>query len=456
MKAAAQPPSVPVSPSWTTPQILWRAICALWLCDLLFLAVLLAAGRVHMRAISTIGKDAAPSSIASQQIKTALADMDADAANELLADPTAAKEALNAYGKRRVEAATALISLARSMNHSDAEREPISNIQLTLGDYEALIQKARDLRETHNSSFIAAYNQGAALLDNTILAAADALDKTNLDELNAAYKGQRSKSGVLRTLVVVTAALLLAILVIIQLFLLRRTHRLVNVPLFAATLLVVFFAGYFVRALNSAENDLMRAKEDAFSSVHTLWRARAVAYAATADESRFLLDPAHRNELTESFFTKRDLLATLPPNVTFENEARLSGEGSRPGFSGYLADELNNITFPGEREAASDILKTFGNYLSIDARIRELEAHGGHRDAIALRMRNAPGQSDSAFGKFDDAVGRTLKINQDAFDVSVNDGLAALGNFDIKAAVVSAVVAMLGLTGLLQRIREYR
>jgi hypothetical protein len=456
MSTATLPPPIPVSRNWTTPQILWRAIWALWISNLLLLAALLFASRVHYTAISTIGNDSAPGIIASHQIKTALAGMDAGVTDELLTDPVTGREALNTYSKRRVEAATALIAAAQTISSGYAEREPIVHIQLALGDYEALIQRARDLREAHNPAFITAYNQAAELLDNTILPAADALDKAKLDDLNEAYTGQRSRSGVVRALVVVAAGLLLATLAVVQVFLLRRTHRVVNVPLFAASLLLLFFGTYSLRTLNSAEDDLRRAKEDAFTSIHALWQARAVAYAANSDEGRFLLDAAHRKELTESFLAKRNLLATLPPNVTFEDEARLSGGGSRPGFTGYLADELNNITFAGEREAATNVLKTLGNYLTVDARIRDLESHGSHRDAIALRVGNTPGRSDWDFAQFDGAVLRTLEINQDAFDASVKDGFALLKSFDIKATVFTVITVMLCMLGPLQRIREYR
>jgi hypothetical protein len=121
-----------------------------------------------------------------------------------------------------------------------------------------------------------------------------------------------------------------------------------------------------------------------------------------------------------------------------------------------MADELNNITFEGEGEAARETLIRFGRYVAIDSRIRDLEAHGSHRDAIELCTGTAVGQSDWAFNQFDDELGRTLKINQDAFDESVTAGFAALRNFDLKASIFAAILALLCLGGLLQRIREYR
>jgi hypothetical protein len=49
-----------------------------------------------------------------------------------------------------------------------------------------------------------------------------------------------------------------------------------------------------------------------------------------------------------------------------------------------------------------------------------------------------------------------LKINQDAFDVSIRNGFAVLQNLNLKAAGLAAILAILCLFGILQRIREYR
>ncbi|MBV9269366.1 MAG: hypothetical protein JO061_24570 [Acidobacteriaceae bacterium] len=443
------PAAVATKRTLTTPQILWRGLWALWAGDALLLGLVLSAGHVQHAAMKTIGQDSAPSIIASQQIKTALADMDANAANELIADPATAAASVQAYSKRRREAATALIAAAQNITYGEAERIPILRIQLELGTYEALIQRARDLHQEGDRTFISAYNQAAQLLDGTILPAADALDQANLKELDAAYSGQRYQSVTTRSLVAVGALIVLIALAVVQLFLFNRTHRLINIPIFTATLLLVVFTLLTLQELNSAARNLKRAKEDAFTSIHALWRARAVAYAANADESRFLLDPQHASERTQAFYNKRDLLAKLPAGATYDSV-------TPNDFTGYLADELNNITFRGEREAANETLTGFGRYVAVDGQIRDLERRGQHKQAVELCTGTAPGQSDWAFDQFDTALGRTLKINQDAFDASIAEGFGVLRYFDLKAGIFAGVIAVLCLFGLLQRIREYQ
>ena len=80
-------------------------------------------------------------------------------------------------------------------------------------------------------------------------------------------------------------------------------------------------------------------------------------------------------------------------------------------MKGYLADELNNITFAGELAAAEETLLKFLDYLKIDQQIRDLK---DERQAVDLCLGTQPGQSDWAFDQFDQALGKTIKINRDA------------------------------------------
>jgi hypothetical protein len=439
----------------TTPQILNRSLWAVWILDVILLVALLSGGRVHRAGLQTIGRDAAPSIITAQHIKSALADMDADAANELLGEGTQANDAVQAYENRRLEASKALIAAAQNVTYGDAEREPILRIQLGLGNYEARIQRTRDLRQEGNEGWIAAYGAAADLMDREILPAADALDQANLDALNRTYESQHGRSVASRGFIMATAFVLLIVLASVQLFITGRTHRLINIPLLLATCITVGMTYYGLRVLARAQNDLKVAREDAFTSIHALWRTRAVAYAANADESRYLLDRGNAAKHEQEFMTKRNALATLPDGATFQSI--MGAENTRTShFTGYLADELNNITFPGEREAALETLGDFAEYLRVDGQIRMLERGGHHKEAIALCTGTKPGQSNWNFEKFDSALDRTLFINQTAFDRAVANGFAALTHFDLQMSICAVVVGVLTLLGVLQRIREYR
>ena len=442
--------------SWNTLEMLKAGRAALLVCVVLLLAAIFVGIGVHRAAMKTVGRDTAPSIIAAQHIKAALADMDADAVDELLLPPESAAGAVRAYEAKRVEAAQALIAAAGNITYGESERGPIQAIEIGMGTYERLIQKSRDDHEARRPGAIEDYREAARLLDETLLPAADALDQANHDVLERTYSQQATTSFAARAFVLLTGLLALAAMVIVQIFLSRRTRRTFNPLLLLATLLVLGLAVWTLAAMSEEQSELKVAKQDAFTSIHALWRARALAYEAKSDESRSLYDPA-RAAFDQGLFSGHAAeLARLPASVTAPQMVAQLGSGGRvSGLSGYLADELNNTTFTGEREAALETFADFETYVSTDAEIGRLENAGQLKQALDTCLGMGPGQSAGAFALFDRSLEKTLSINQAAFDESVEGGLGGLHSAEIKASLTAVLIAVLIVLGFTPRIREY-
>ncbi len=456
-------------------------VVLLGLLALLLVATMVGA-HVHRAAMRTVGKDAAPSIVAAQHIKAALADMDADEANEMLASPLTANAATNGMAKRAPEADAALLVAAGNVTY-EAEREPLLTLQVTGGIYNRFVEQAEDLHDSlpdppdhvATPEVVNAYRADAIIMDNALLPAADDLDRANDEVLQRTYHAQATESAVSTAFVVLCGLAALGALIAMQLYLSRRTRRTLNPALALATVLVLGLFGYTLVALATEQHQLKIAKEDSFESIHALWRARAVGYEANAQESRFLLDRTRAADYARGFADDTHLLATVPAGMTFDQlvsevtVAAKAGDGAKVnGFSGYLADELNNITFKGEQEAALNTLAAYGTYLKVDAEVRALEAKGQHEQAIVNCVGSQQDQAQYAFNEFDKALGETLAINEREFDRSVKAGLAAvgdmsgkltageiLGTLEFKAVVVLVLVAVLLVMGLGPRIREY-
>ena len=84
--------------------------------------------------------------------------------------------------------------------------------------------------------------------------------------------------------------LLLTLLVAAQLFITRRTRRLVNIPLALATLVLLGFVGWFSYVAESGRSAILTAKEDAYDDLQALYRAKVTAYLMKADESMWLFE----------------------------------------------------------------------------------------------------------------------------------------------------------------------
>jgi hypothetical protein len=250
---------------------------------------------------------------------------------------------------------------------------------------------------------------------------------------------------------------LIGILLTLQLFLFRRTNRVLNLPLVACTLICLAFLQHAAGTHNTGMHQLKVAKEDAFTSLHALWRARAVGYRANADESRFILLRSGGAAFEKDFDSQIDILAKLPADASYEQAADRAIAGKKPAyFTGYLADELNNITFKGEGEAAKATLIALRRYASLDSQIRAQEHAAKNKEAIAQAVGNWSGQSNWAFEEFDRDLQTTLNINQKAFDAAIQEGLQALWGFEWMALATGAALCLLLWLGIRQRLREYQ
>ena len=438
----------------TTPEILRGSIAAIAASALLFAGAAAWSVREHQHALKTVAKDSAPSIIAAQRLKAAMSDLDASVANELLGAPAAA--AAKAYSARRREIGDALVIASENVTFGDAERIPLQTIATGISLYERSAQRARDLRAGDPAQALAAYREATMTMEKTLLPAATALDAANRQELDKGYSGLKTASVVSQIAVLFTGALLIGVLAWTQMFLARRTRRAINLMLLGATLLSAVFLLVLNISLLSASHQLKIVKEDAFESIHSLWQATAISYDANADESRYLLDPGRADVYERAFVSKSALLASIPAGQTAEGVLAASRRKEPPsGFKGLLADEIRNITFEGEYDAAAESLQTWDAYLRVDARIRDLQRQGRSKDAILLCVGDKPGESNYVFEQFDAALKKTLDVNQKAFEQAAEKGFQRLNGLTAIAGVAALLAAVLGYFGILPRLREY-
>ncbi len=408
---------------WTTPALLRLGAYAVVGASLLFMIAVITGARSHRQAMQSIGRDAAPSIIAAQHIRSAMADMDSYAAQQLLSPGS--DDVVHQFEASRQEAVNAMMSAAENITYGDAERLPLQKLAFGIGSYEAHAQLANDLRSAKDKRFISAYRSAAKIMDDQLLPAAADLDKANRDVLDDTYARQRSFASASLLFLLLSALLLCGVLLTLQWFLAGRMRRVLNPLLAFATAIAMLFTVYTANAFRAEDHELKVAKEEAFDSIHALWQARALAYAARADESRSFLDPEQADADEKSFFEKADRIAHVP-----------SGKDGADATSGFLADELNNITFPGEREAARNASYWFNRY--------RRSAFGG-----------AASDERECFNKFDEHLGKTLLVNQTAFNQAVDRGFNDVSGFETSAPIAALLIAALAYFGLLPRMREY-
>jgi hypothetical protein len=433
---------------------LQTGLVAVWVLCALYLVVANAAIQGARQAVQTIGRDSAPSIVAAAQIRASMADLDANVANLLLGPPNGMPEVERAIERDRIAITHPLVAAAENITY-DQEWAPIETMVSGLGEYLQQVSEARLLHNRGDSAgALNAYRHATDLMHQSLLPSAVTLGTVNQQYLDLGYQGRRATLLVQEVVVGLLGVAGIATLIVLQVFLARRTKRMLNPSLVLATLVLAVLSFQTVGTLWASSATLKLAKQDAFDSVAALWQARAVAFDANGDESRYLLDP-ERASAAQTQFVQRTAALVDTGNLSLSQVVDAANSG-QVRFKGYLADELNNITFVGERDAALATLSDFVVYLGLDAQIRALEQAGRHQEAVALCIGTQEGQSNWAYDRFDASLSRTLDINEQAFAGAIDQGFALVSWFPLGGPIGLFLVAGLTLLGLWPRLNEYR
>jgi hypothetical protein len=422
---------------------------------------------------SAIGGHDAPLVEQSNALYYAVNDMDAQVGNVLLtgSDPALAADQwqdLALYASDEQHAEQDLQQVAVTAAADPAAQRAVSSMLDALGRYEALAadaivvnQRGNDPAGRPSEATLSYFQQATDLMSMTVLPAATSLTTANASALDMRYDQGRSiaTSGQVLVLGFTVASALLGT----QVFLAARFRRLVNPALVAATVLAVGLAIAGAVQLGAQAGNLKGAKQDAFDSILALTQARAVSYDANADETRYLVDPGRAAAYQDAFLRKSQELVNLGNVGIFSYDAALAvdirayqADNTDVRFGGYLGTEFRNITFTGERAAATRALLAYQVYEKYDRKLRAM-AKTNLAQAIAFDIGTSPGQSDWAFNQWDGALGSVITINENAFTAAIRDGQTTGSPWvALIPAMGTALIAAFTIAGARPRLAEYR
>ena len=435
------------------------------------LVVLWAAGSIGDTA-RTIGRDAEPSVALALRMTATLADMNSAATADSLTDNGAAAGTSRAFRDGEAQLAADLVEAARNITYGDAEVGPLRDLQQALFNYEQAVTESRYIG-AGNPLITSRRVQWASRVNREFaFPAAQALADANASVLERSWSAYQTNWVIGALAGFVTLGALVAVLVAVQAWLLRRTRRVVNPPLAAATALCAVAALWFGSQAIAAHSLLRGAKQDAYDSLHVLFEAKANVNAVRADMSLWLLDPTVRVEAQERIAEAEQALigdASRDPAQARAMVAGLqsalateqSGDAARaisevPKAGGLLGTELANITFGvQERTAATDAVTRL---FDADAEVRAVQTQAirDHSGAVARWLDERPGGSAADFAAEQAALDQTIEVNQSVFE---RDTAAVLSDAGLIAPVTLGtlvLVALLSVGGVWLRLREYR
>jgi hypothetical protein len=443
--------SSPPDSSWTTPKQLRACVAAVWIGSALVFLVGLQALNADRGALRSIVEDTAPRIVAADELNAQLAGLDTELANSLLGGAADRDVANEMFELRRSAANRRLVDSAANLTAQSAERVPLIVLSEELGRYLELAARAQWLHEGGDrDGSLGLVRLATNLMHARILPAAAALDAMARAGMESQYASARRASRRSMALAVGAGALLVAGLVAGQVVIRRRMRRRTAPVLLAATILAVAFTWYLVARFSRASENLRAVHDDAFSSIHFLWRVRALSFDAAGDQSRWLLDRPRASDYDSAFRAKTTQLLSRPGSWRVGSSDVTSGK-----VTGLLIDEARNVTFAGEEDAANAALVAFQIYLSADERVRALEKQSKHTDAVDLLLGVRNDGARAAFDKFDAVIQRTLGINREAFTTMAAAADRTLRKAEWLDPAFALLIALLGWLGVRPRLREY-
>jgi len=406
---------------------LGAAIVLLWIAA--FAAVLVRDHAVH--AVST---DAGPAFAAAQRLHADLSEADATVASGFLDGPVEPTARRKAYDASIAAAQNELRTLAGT-GGSRATNDALTTLHREIPVYTGLIGQARADNRLGLVVGGAYLRHASQLMQGTILPAADSLAASSAEQIDDEYR--HATSWVHVVLVSVAGVATLAALVAVQLWLFRRTHRILNVPLLVASALVAVTFAVTLSAFTAERARLVDGRDHGFVPMTEIAQARVLGLRAWGDQSMSLIARGDGAALDEDADRVAARLGYTP-----------EGEPIDDGVLRTITDASVERGVPG-----AGIEQRWQDYQKISIKVRGAVRHAGKfADARKLALNDGA----TAFGRFDTAADEAFLASQARF----NGRLAAAGDrltgLAIVVSVVSALCLLLTLIGIQARINEYR
>ncbi len=419
----------------TTPGRLALVSIAVVVGAVCFGAMALVAGQARSRAVHSAKTDTEPLLAEAANLYASLSDANATATTTFLVGGLEPPARRARYLADVASASNSLASLTRQVGTAAGARDSVATIAAQLPIYAGLIEAARANSRQGLPVGAAYLRQASNLLDKTILPAAGRLYTIEAQRLRDDYDTGTSLTWLLVFIIAMLA--MLALLVLMQRYLAGISHRVFNIPIVIATLLLVGLGAWGAIAMISEQNALAKAQRDGSDSVEVLSTARILVSRAQSDQSLTLIARGGDTADPADFAA---VMAAL----------------GQPGASSGLAGEIRALAQrTGTTSAAGEFGQALSAYLAQHAQITTLDAQGqtAAADNLAAGL-GAKGPSPA--DRVSTSLAGQVAAAQARFESSAADATSALSGLSVGIPVVFVLAAILTLVGLRLRINEYR
>ncbi|MFL6123034.1 hypothetical protein [Actinophytocola sp.] len=373
-----------------------------------------------------------PVAAASQQIYRSLSDADATAASAFLAGGTTPTELRDRYDADIATAGANLAEVSADVSGVTAAERQVNELAQQLPVYTGLVETARTYNRQGFPAGAAYLREASGLMRAKLLRAAQELYEID----SARLADAQDDATAVPWFSIGLALVLLGALVAAQLYLTRRTNRLLNVGLVVATGAVVVALIWGAVALLFEASRVGDGREHGTGQVEVIVQARIVALKMRANETLTLVARGDGGEYEDEF-------------VKLSKD--ISGSGSLLGSARDMA------ATEGSRNLLAAAQKNVDDWLAAHKQIRKLDNGGSYAEAVSLATSpDAKTSAATMFTKLDDNLLKALRAARQQFAEETSGASNVMAGLAPGIGVL-ALVAAAGVTmGIRDRLQEYR
>jgi hypothetical protein len=280
---------------------------------------------------------------------------------------------------------------------------------------------------------VAYLRRASELMRSSILPEAAELQQRQAARLDDAYRRAESVPVV----ALVSCGVSLAGLILAQVFLLRRTHRVCNIGLVLASAAVLTGLGWWTVTGVTSANSLTSALGHSRSVSDALAPAQIAALQARSFESLELVDRTGV-AIEPEFEAQMQLLA------------RDNGAGGALGAASQFATDHKGKALV--QAAVADAL----GYARAHQEVRRLDDSGKYTKAVDAALHTHPASAAAAFDRLTGALHTAIEYEGGAFTKDVDHARDWLTGLPIGTGGLTLLAAVGVTLGVRQRLEEYR
>lgn len=366
--------------------------------------------------------------VATQRLYRALSDADATAASAFLAggvEPVAVRER---YQRAIADAAAALTVVSGGRAGGDRGDAAIARITAQLPVYTGLVETARAYNRQGVPLGGAYLREASGLMRERLLPAVQQLYEAVSEELDEV----RGDAGAFPWFAVLLGLVTIAALVVVQRDLTRRTNRVFNIGLVAATAAAALLVVWLGVSAVLVAGRLDASQEQGSKQVAQLVEVRIAALQARSYEAHTLIARGNGAQFEKDY-------------------GRTMEKVTGPNGLGAVWD-----VDPATRNEVQGAVSVAQQWLAAHKELRDLDDGGDYAKAVTAAIGSDQKSTASLFNQLDGHLASAIQSSGERFDQEVDRAAGALTGADVATALLAALLIVGAALGIQRRLAEYR